>query len=178
MFKRPIVIISIVSIFFLLIIAGWFLIAKDRITQLNTVNVCYNGSPILIDTIFDKGVVYVPVEQICYYMKCGFEKESLKKTVNFIKNGQVPDKTKNSDIRTIKIFIKVKDSGYKSMIDGLHLSIKPVVYDNQLYIDLKHLAQSFKMDTRWGFLKNLVRVEDYPAKFMGPSRTHRIAFGS
>ncbi|NLW45918.1 MAG: hypothetical protein GXY86_01045 [Firmicutes bacterium] len=123
---------------------------------MNAVSISLNGFPLKIDTIVDKENVYAPIDQICSYLNCGYEKNDVTKTVNFIKNGHAPENPKDTENNgTIKKEnIKVEDSGYQTMLDGLLLFIEPVIYDNTFYINLKYLAQSFEMETSWGCLKN------------------------
>lgn len=157
-----------VILILLLLTAGLVFSTGTRTPQLNAVSVSLNGSPIKIDTIVDRGNVYVPIDQICSYLNCGYEKNDVTKMINFIRNGQAPEKPKDKNIGNIrKENIAIKESGYETMIDGLMLFIKPVIFENTLYINLKYLAQSFEMETGWGFLKRSLKVTDYPAEFVG-----------
>jgi hypothetical protein len=139
--------------------------AQPQNPELNAVGVNLNGAPIKIDTICAKDDLYVPVEQICYYLNCSYVKDDAEKKIDFIKNGQTVQKPQSIDFSgTVKKKeIKVENSGYQTMLEGLLLFIEPVVYDNTFYINLKYLAQSFEKETSWGFLKRSLKVTDYPA---------------
>lgn len=143
--------------------------AQPQSPKLNAVNINLNGAPIKIDTIYVKDNLYVPVEQICYYLNCNYVKDDAQKKIDFIKNGQTAQKPQSIDFAgTVKKKeVKVENSGYQTMFEGLLLFIEPVVYDNTFYIDLKYLTQSFEMETSWGFIKKSLKVTDYPAEFVG-----------
>jgi parvulin-like peptidyl-prolyl isomerase len=153
----------------ILLTAGLVFSTGSKTPQFNAVSISINGSPIKIDTIVDQENVYVPIEQICSYLNCGYEKNEASKTINFIRNGQAPEKPKDTEnIGAIKREnIKFKESDYQTMVDGLLLFIKPVDFETTLYIDLKYLAQSFEMETNWGFLKKSLKVTDYPVEYAG-----------
>jgi parvulin-like peptidyl-prolyl isomerase len=150
--------------------------AKPQNPALNTVSVYLNGNPIKIDTIYAEDNLYVPVEQICYYLNCDYRKDDAQKKIDLIKNGQAAQKPQSIDFAgTVKKKeVKVENSGYQTMFDGLLLFIEPVVYDDTFYINLKYLAQSFEMETNWGFLKKSLKVMDYPVKFAGEANGEPI----
>lgn len=150
--------------------------AKPQSPELNAAGVKLNGAPIKIDTICAKDSIYVPVEQICYYLNCSYVKDDAEKKIDFIKNGQAARKPQSIDSAgTVKKKkVKVENSGYQTMRDGLLLFIEPVVYDNTFYINLKYLAQSFEMDTSWSIFNKWVEVADYPAEFAGEVNGERI----
>jgi parvulin-like peptidyl-prolyl isomerase len=167
--KKEKLIFSIGAVILILLAAGLVFSTGTQTPQLNAVRISLNGSPIKIDTIVDKESVYVPIDQICSYLNCGYEKNDATKTINFIRNGQAPEKPKGTEnIGAIKKEnIKIKESDYETTIDGLLLFIKSVIFENTFYINLKYLAQSFEMETSWGFLKRSLKVTDYPAEFAG-----------
>jgi hypothetical protein len=167
--KKKKLIFSIGAVILILLTAGLVFSTRTQTPQLNAVNISLNGSPIKIDTIVDKKNVYVPIDQICSYLNCGYEKNDATKTINFIRKGQAPEKPKNTENtgNIKKENIKIKESGYQTMLDGLLLFIEPVIFENTLYINLKYLAQSFEMEARWSIFNKSVKVTDYPVKFVG-----------
>jgi foldase protein PrsA len=167
---------SVGTIILILSVAGWVFSTGSHERQLNAIDVYLNGSPVKVDTILDDGNIYVPIEEICYYLKCDYEKDDTPKTINFIKYGKTvkrPTSIHNAG-NVKKSGIKISESGYETMLGGLHLYIEPIVYDHTLFINLKYLAQSFEMDTRWGFFKKTVKLEDYPAEYAGVVNGEKI----
>lgn len=168
--KKISIIITIISILLLYAFLSCSSSGGTKHSQLNTVSVYLNGSKIVIGTIFYKGILYVPINEICFYFKCDYTKDDEKKIINFITFRALKDKPGSIDKRSKgkKMDIKIENSDYQTMIDGLLLFISPIVYDNIFYIPLGYFAESFEKSTKWGGLfKNTVKVKDYPEEYIG-----------
>lgn len=174
--KKESVIISLIIVLVLcLLVQGYVFSAIVQEADLNAVGVSINGLEINIDTILYKENVYVPVEQICYYLSCAYEKDDELKIINFLKTSKVP-KVDNTDRwgREKKSNLKIEPAGYKTMLDGILLFIEPIVYDNTFYIHLKYLAQSFEMETSQDLSRKTIELLDYPTEYVGAVNGEKI----
>ena len=142
---------------------------KPETTQLNTVKVYLNGSRIKINTILYNEAIYVPINQVCYYFKCDYINDDEKKVINFIKNNKIKEKPESIDNKNNrkKRDIRIENSNYITMLDGILLFITPIVYDNMFYISLEYFAESFEKSTKWGLFKKSVKIKNYPKKYVG-----------
>ena len=161
---------TISTVFLLCLFLSCSFFTRSRSTQLNTINVYLNGSKIKISTILDEqGTIYVPVDEICYYFYCGYKKDDNRKIINFIRSKPLKEKPEsiNRKSNKKKKDIKIENSKYQTMIDGIYLFITPVVYENVFYISLEHFAESFDKSIKWSLFQNSVKVKDYPEEYVG-----------
>ncbi|MBP7176279.1 MAG: peptidyl-prolyl cis-trans isomerase [Thermoclostridium sp.] len=169
--KRRFAIVTIVSFLAILMSLGAILnawpqsAAQDRKSAAkDSIGILLNGSPLQISAAFKDGRVLVPIEQICHYLQCGYEKDDSQKLINFTKNANVPDFISQEGGNAEEI--EFVNSGYQTMSDGLVLFIDTFIHNNVFYIDLEYLAQSFNFEAQWNDSDNAMLLTEYPTEYM------------
>lgn len=172
--ERVITGLFIVSIICLLI-QGCVFPDSAQTAELNSVSVSINGLEIDIDTIFYNENIYVPVEQICYYLNCTYEIDDILGTINFLKSGKIPE-AENIDKwgKEKKSGLKIEPADYICMLDGILLFIEPVICEKTFYVHLKCLAESFELEASQDLTKKTMELFDYPAEYVGAVNGEKI----
>lgn len=161
--KRRFVTVVIAISLTVLMLLGAILNFWPQSAAQDSINIVLNGSPLQIPALLKDGRVLVPLDHICHYLQCSYEKDDSQKTINFIKNGNVPEPNASNGGNVNPN--KLAHSDYQTLIDGLVLFIDTYVHNDIFYIDLEYLAQSFNVEAQWYSSENTMLLTEYPEEY-------------